>query len=427
MLRRVRTYARKVFGLDRLAETRLHDRREEPVIALPHIWLTALLMYVLNYGSLHALDQDLKRRHGQGRRKRPAGAPSERTIRRVFAWLDLDELRTMVKAMVHVLQRNKIPLTRARSHGLVAAAFDAKEIFASPVRGCEGCLERTVRVKDRKTGQMREQTEYYHRVAVCFVVDCLIPILLDVELFRPGEGELSAARRLLKRVLKDHPRLFDVVTGDALYAEKEFIGMLRRAGKHFVIVLKDDRREICDEADRLRRHIAPRIWSDGARDCTVWDVEHLWSWWRRPKMDLRVVWSEEKCLRPVQGRRLRGQTEPVTSRWVWLTDLTAAECSAKDIWRFGHRRWHIENRCFHEGVVEWGFDHCFHHTPNAIAAFLLTMGMGMILVHTFLKRNVKDALRKLYSVLSLRQQFLRDLGHSLSWSDWARGRFLNTS
>jgi hypothetical protein len=427
MLRRIRAYAQKVFHLDALVRATLHDRREKPRLKLPHIWLTALLMYVANYGSLHALDADLKRRHGHGVRGRPAGAPSERTIRRVFAWLNLDELRAMVTALVRLLERNKVPLTLARSHGLVAAAIDGKELFAGPVRGCADCLERTVHVKDRRTGQKREQKEYYHRVAVCFLVDGLIPILLDVELFRPGEGELSAARRLLKRVLKNHPRLFDVVTGDALYADKTFLQMIRHARKHFVVVLKDDRREVYDEADRLRRHLTPRTWSEPHRRCTVWDIEHLRSWWRGPTVALRVIWSEEESLRPLPGRARRGQTHWVASTWVWLTDLPAHRCSAKDIWRFGHRRWHIENRCFHEGVMEWSLDHCFHHTPNAIVAFLLTMSIAMILVHTFLKRNVKDPLRALYTILNLRGQFLRELGASFSWSAWARGACLNSS
>jgi Transposase DDE domain len=427
MLRRLRAYVRKVFHLDTLAAAQLHDRREKPRLGLVTIWMTALLMYVANYGSLHALDEDLKRRHGSGTGKRPCGAPSERTIRRIFSWLNLDELRAMVTAMVRLLERNKVPLTLARSHGLVAAAFDGKEIFAGPVRGCADCLERTVHVKDRRTGQKREQKEYYHRVAVCFLVDGLIPILLDVELLQAGEGELSAARRLLKRVLKNHARLFDVATGDALYADKEFLQMILHAHKHFVVVLKDDRREVYDEADRLRRGLEPSTWSDYDRRCTVWDIEHLPSWWRGPKVELRVIWSEEKSLRPIPGRRRRGEAQWIPSTWVWLTDLPARLCSAKDVWRFGHCRWHIENRCFHEGVMEWGFDHCFHHTPNAIVAFLLTMGIAMMLVHTFLKRNVKETLRRLFTVLSLRSQFLRELGAALSWSGWARGNLLNTS
>jgi hypothetical protein len=141
---------------------------------------------------------------------------------------------------------------------------------------------------------------------------------------------------------------------------------------------------------------------------------------------LRVVWSEEKSLRPLKGRR-RGEAQWVASTWVWLTDLPRTLCSAKDIWRFGHRRWHIENRCFHEGVTQWGFDHCFHHHPNAICAFLLTMGIGMILVHTFLKRNVQEALRQLYTVLGLRRQCLGELGQELSWSGWVRANSLNSS
>ena len=426
MLRRVRAYMSKVFDLDGLARRILHECRLAPRIALADAWLTALAAFVANYGSLLALDQDLRRCHGAGRGGRPAGAPSERTIRRIFEWISLQELRTMIQAMVHVLRRNKVALTLARSHGLVAAAFDAKEIFASPVRGCAECLERVVHTQDRQTGQRRTHSEYYHRVAVCFLVDCLIPVLLDVEMVRPGEGELVAARRLLRRVLKDHARLFDVATCDALYGDQHFLRMIRRAGKHFVVVLKDERREIYDEAQRLRHGLVPLSCKLDGRHCTLWDIEHLSSWWRGPKVALRVVWSEEKSRRAPPGRR-RGETIWVTSTWVWLTDLPAAQCSAQAIWRFGHRRWHIENRCFHEGVRQWGFDHCFHHHPNAICAFLLTLAMGMILVHTFLKRNVKPALRRLYSVLSLRHEFRRGLGSASSWSGWLRGNLLDGS
>lgn len=424
MLRRLRRYARKVFHLDGMVAGTLHDRREAPRRALPGVWMSALLMFLFSRPTLHALEQDLKGRHGPRAGKRPAGAPSERTIRRVFEWISLDELRAMIGMMVAVLRRNKVPLAAARLRGWIAAAFDGHELFASPVRGCAECLERQVTTKDRKTGQKRTHTEYYHRVVVAFVVDGLIPTVLDVELVRPGEGEIVAARRLLERVLEAHARLFDIATGDALYGDKAFIQVLRRAHKHFIIVLKDDRRELLAEADALRRHLKPRTWTEGDRRCTVWDVGDLWSWWRGPQVTLRVVWSEEVSLRPRPGRRRRGETERVASTWVWMTDLPPALWSAREVWRLGHKRWHIENRCFHDGAVHWGFDHCFHHHPNAIVAFLLTLAIGVVLVHTFLKRNVHAALRKLYdTVLGLRGQFHRDFGTDLSWSEWVRAGF----
>ena len=36
------------------------------------------------------------------------------------------------------------------------------------------------------------------------------------QLLRPGEGEETAAKRLLGRVFADYSRFFDVVVGDAL-------------------------------------------------------------------------------------------------------------------------------------------------------------------------------------------------------------------
>jgi len=257
-------------------------------------------------------------------------------------------------------------------------------------------------------------------------VDGLIPVLLDAELVEPKEGELAAARRLLQRVLKTQGRRFDVATGDALYGDQTFLQMLRKAGKSFVVVLKDDRREVYDEANRLRACLTPRTWQADGRRYRVWDVEHLRSWWRGPKVPLRVVWSEEQSRRGARGRK-RGESEWVTSTWVWLTDLPAARAGARIICHLGHRRWDIENRCFHEGVMEWGFDHRFHHDPNAIVVFLLMLGIAMIAVHTFLKRNVKESLRRLYTILSLRTQFLSELAQDLSWGGWVRAGFLDGS
>ena len=42
---------------------------------------------------------------------------------------------------------------------------------------------------------------------------------LYMELIRPGEGEVIAAKRLLERVLQRYGRFFDPVVGDALYLE----------------------------------------------------------------------------------------------------------------------------------------------------------------------------------------------------------------
>ena len=90
--------------------------------------------------------------------------------------------------------------------------------------------------------------QYYHRqVTLLLLAEAPIGgaplwLLLDVEPQQPGET--AAARRLLERVLEAYPRAFDVVLGDALYATAPFVNFLLARGKHALIVLKDDRRNL---------------------------------------------------------------------------------------------------------------------------------------------------------------------------------------
>ncbi len=66
-------------------------------------------------------------------------------------------------------------------------------------------------------------TEYYHQSVVCHLIGYDIAVPLDVEWLRPGEGEETAAKRLLERVFGLYARFFDVVVGDALYLDAPFI------------------------------------------------------------------------------------------------------------------------------------------------------------------------------------------------------------
>jgi hypothetical protein len=58
-----------------------------------------------------------------------------------------------------------------------------------------------------------------------------IAMPLDVEMIRPGEDEVAAARRLLLRVLKPYGRFFDVILTDALYFETPFFNFCINHGK----------------------------------------------------------------------------------------------------------------------------------------------------------------------------------------------------
>jgi len=78
-----------------------------------------------------------------------------------------------------------------------------------------------------------------------------IRLLLDHEPQRPGEDEVSTALRLLDRVIPAHPRAFDLVLAHALYGSAPFFNFLLARGKHALVVLKDERRNLYQDVEGL--------------------------------------------------------------------------------------------------------------------------------------------------------------------------------
>lgn len=95
------------------------------------------------------------------------------------------------------------------------------------------------------------------------------------ERVHPAEGEVVAARRLVGRVLQTYGRLVDVITADALYLEAPFLEQVLAAGKHVVVVLKQEARELYQDAERLRALVAPRVIEAPPRTTRLWDLPEL--------------------------------------------------------------------------------------------------------------------------------------------------------
>ena len=245
-------------------------------------------MFVLRLGSLNGLEQELRRAKRLesfvGGRK-----PSADTIARVASGFDCAGLRAMVVEIHRGAWRRKAIHQRVgESYRIVA--FDGHELWASRARCCQQCSVREVTIgeKDNK----RKVNEYYHRVVVAQWVGVTPPGILDVELIKPGEGEVVAAKRLLERILVNYSRLVDVITADALYLEAPFINAVLDAGKHVVIVMKQEQRDLYQDADRLRALFKPQVIEEGSKTIRVWDMPDLSSFGTLGK-PVRVVLAEE--------------------------------------------------------------------------------------------------------------------------------------
>jgi hypothetical protein len=262
--------------------------------------------------------------------------------------------------------------------------LDGHEGRHSSRRKWEGCLSSTV---ETAAGP---RTDYFPRYVAAQLVGDGCSLLLDIEMQRPGEGELAAAERLLTRVLVRFPRAFDIVLGDALYASGPFWRVARSAGKHVLTVLKQEARDLLKDARDLCR-LLPTPPSRPFRrgSAKYWDVPDLQSWPQAGE-PVRVVRSEEtKTIR----RQLDGLDHTETTEWVWVTSLPQDQVDAATVAHLGHERWRIENNAFNELVNGWGADHLFRCAAHAIEAFLLLMCLALNVFQAFWRLNVKPAFR----------------------------------
>jgi hypothetical protein len=240
-----------------------------------------------------------------------------------------------------------------------------------------------------------ERIQYYHRQVTLMLLPGArssgkpLRLLLDCEPMLPGEDEVATAMRLLARVLADYPRAFDLVLADALYATAPFLNFLIDRGKHALVVLKDERRNLYQDVAGLFAHVQPQRGERRGRNCQWWDFPDLCSW-PQVKAPLRVVRSLETYS---VRRQLDRTVTQETSDWVWVTTLPQQPTPTARIVAWGHQRWDIENFGFNELVNGWEADHIYKHEAKAIEAFLLMAFLAYNIFHAFLGLNLKPQLR----------------------------------
>jgi hypothetical protein len=383
-LKRMRLYLEQTFDLEARLWSRLTDTRKQPRIptwvAVKGVWLAM----VARLGSLNALEETAgphwARLVGQA-------LCSADTVSLIYYQQDNEPLRAAIHHVYVTLKRNKaLPL----NHGQAVAIVDGHESHASFEYHCEDCLTRVVHT------EKGDRTQYYHRHVALMLVPGPNPqgesmrLLLDVEPVRAGEDEVSAARRLIRRVVQTYPRAFDLVEADALYANVPFLDFLLSLGKHALIVFKQEQRELYQEALAAIADQEPALGEFRGRDCRWWDVGDL----RLPlehDIPVRVIRSEERWTTQPRNSDVPELHE---ATWMWLTTMDRHQLPLRHGVHLGHQRWDIENYGFNETVTGWHADHVYRHSTNAMVGFLLTLFLAYNLFFAFLLRNLKPELRE---------------------------------
>lgn len=351
-------------------------------------------------GSLNALEETKGARFWS--RWLGQGLPSADTTGRVIARLSTNAVRGAIHTLYTRLRRNKA--LKPPPHGLMMLALDGHESTATRKRCCDACLVRKVRTAKG------EVEEYYHPYVAGLLVGHDLCLLLDAEPIRPGEGEISAALRLLERLLRSYPRAFDVVTGDALYSDPRIYNFLIARGKDVLTVLKDERRTLIQDARAVFDQTGPVSFQRRGAQIQCWDVVGFRTW---PQVSepVRVIRTIER--RTERSQRTK-QVRAIETEWMWATTLSPARCPTRAAVDLGHDRWRIENEGYNEASNRWHADHVYKHDADAILNFLLLTMLALGIFRAFFLRNLKPSRQAGTSTITIARQIASELYYHLT-------------
>lgn len=366
----------------------MRDTRRRPQIRTSVIVRAVVVMFLGRLGSLNALEQTRPSRfwlRWLGRK-----LPSADSIGRVCSLMKVADVRTVLHEVYSRLKRMKA--LEPPDHGLMLAVVDGHETTASRRRCCSECCQRVLHTKQG------DVLEYYHRYSVLRLVSSHLSWMLDAEPIHPGEDELAASRRLVERDLDLYPRAFDVVAGDAIYANTGWFSFLTGRGKHALAVLKDNRPNLLQDARTLFDVLPAKADACESRlRCRYWDDDRFTRW---PDLAPRVRVVRSLETRTVR-RQLDKQDEELISDWLWVTTLPNTRASTQAVVEMGHARWSIENEGFNELVNRWHADHVYKHDPTALLIFFLFALLCLNVFTAFYRRNLKPAARQAVTMLHL--------------------------
>lgn len=377
-------YVTKVYDLPhRLCAVR--DTRSFPVI--PTVFATASLLLgaVLRLPSFHQMAKD-SARAGWRRLLNLPHPVQDDFLAYVTERYRLEDLRDLLVAANGTLKQNRA-FESAKIHGLLVVALDANEQFKSRHRCCDACCSRKVKVRNR-AGEETEIDEFYHRMVYAQIQGAKFSVVLDLEAIRPGEDECAAALRLLGRMRRLYgPRFFDVITVDAWYTKTPFVRAVRRLGWGIVSVFKQERFTAYQEASTLAAARKAECFASEGRQIALREVRDL-TLAEEGEEGIRVVLSDETW---VQSERIAGRTvrTEMQSHWRWIATPELAPYPPRAVWRIGHQRWGVENHAFNELTKYYHLEHCPHHHPVAIIAWLLILVLGFNLFEVFVRLHGK--------------------------------------
>jgi hypothetical protein len=279
--------------------------------------------------------------------------PSDTQMREILDAVPSKSFRPVFREYLSALQRGKHLEQYRVIDGAYLCSLDGSEYFNSPRVNCPHCLHR----KKGKKG------EYFcHQILQPVLVhpDMAQVLPLCPEEISNSDGqekqdcEINAAKRLLKKLRKEHPFLKLVINGDGLYSKQPLIELIRSLLMNFILVAKPGDHKI--------------LWEWFEEQKKLGEVSR-WEWTDEKGRKHRYEWINKI---PLGGNENTIEVnffiyklivdKKTTYQNSWVTDFEITKDNVALLVKSGRARWKIENECFNT-LKNQGYhiDHNYGH------------------------------------------------------------------
>lgn len=286
--------------------------------------------------------------------------------------------------------------------------LDGTGLFYFKEKHCDNCLVKTITQEDRK-----KVSRYYHKVLEAkLVLSEKVVVSLDTEFIEnekedvsKQDCEIAAAKRLLKRLSEDYPRLPVCIQGDNLYEAEPLMKICRRKKWKYLFTHKGTRQKLLEESYEWIR--------EGNGSTKVSGIG-------KEKGDGEYINHVEETAGKEERANLfcytykREDEETATFRWVTNIELT--EKNLEEMVNGARGRWKIENEGFNNqknGIYD--IEHLNSRNSNAMKNHYLLTQVADIIMQIYLawnplRKEIKQSIKSTSSRLleSFRRQPITD-------------------
>lgn len=350
----------------------VEDRRRGCEIALVDALMSGLAVFGLKYPSLLKFDEgyrteavirsNLRTLYGVER------APCDTQLRTCLDGVEPEALRPAFRAVHRHLQRHKALEAYQYLDGYLVS-IDGTGQFASSAIHCPECCRKTT----------AGGTSYYHQLLAAVLVHperaTVLPLMPEPITRQDGASkndcERTAAKRLLRALRRDQPKLKFIVVEDSLASNGPHIQLLESLEMRYILGAKQGDHRGLFEA------VQAQLLRGGCEEVEAIDeqgVEHGYRWVNG--LSLNASHPQVK-VNFLEYWEIKGDQHRL---WTWVTNIPLSRPNVEAVMRGGRARWKVENETFNTLKNQgYGLEHNYGHGQQHLATnFALLMMLAFL-------------------------------------------------